>query len=168
MLAFARRLRSERASRNVWWAACAAAVLVRLWIMLRTCGTNDIHTWQGFARSIHTTGLFETYRSDPEFNHPPLMGLWTLLARRLGGFDAGSFPFVFKLLPLAGDILAAALLFQHARRPGDVGQPPERAIKLACCFLWNPVSVIITAYHGNTDPLMAALCLWAALLAVGE
>jgi len=130
--------------------------------MLRTCGTNDIHMWQGFSRSIRDVGLFATYRSNPEFNHPPLIGLWALAAGRLGGFDGGSFPFVFKLLPLAGDVLAAWLLFVDARRKGTL----EGALALACAFLWNPASMIITAYHGNTDPLMAALCLWGALLAV--
>ena len=132
--------------------------------MLRTCGTNDIHTWQGFARSIHSAGLFATYRSNPEYNHPPLMGLWALVAGRLGEFDGGSFPFVFKLLPLSGDLLAASLLFRHAQRLGT----PDRAMQLACWFLWNPVSIIITAYHGNTDPLMAGLCLWAAFLAARD
>ena len=132
--------------------------------MLRTSGTNDIHTWQGFARSIHAAGLFATYRTNAEFNHPPLMGLWALLAGHLGGFDGGSFPFVFKLLPLAGDVLAATLLYRHAQRSGS----PEQALPLACAFLWNPATLIITAYHGNTDPLMAALCLWAALLAARD
>jgi hypothetical protein len=156
------RLGSEQARRNAWLLACAGAVVLRLYVMLETCGTNDIVTWQSFARSIHAGGLLETYRSNPEFNHPPLMGLWALVAGHIGGFDGGSFPFVFKLLPLGGDLLAATLIFLHARRGGDW----ERALKLACVFLWNPVSVIVTAYHGNTDPLMAALCLWAALLAV--
>jgi hypothetical protein len=128
--------------------------------MLRTYGTNDIFMWRGFAKAIHAAGLFEIYRSNREYNHPPLMGLWALLAGRLAGFDGDYFPFVFKLLPLGGDLLVASLLFRHARRLG----PLEQALKLACWFLWNPVSMIVTAYHGNTDPLMAALCLWAALL----
>ena len=149
--------------RRVWLAVAALAVVVRLYVMVRTTGTNDVPTWKIFGVSIAWVGLFDTYRTVPLFDHPPLMSLWILFARTLGGADGRWFPCVFKLLPLAGDVLAAWLLFRHAKaRPGA---KPEAGLELACLFLWNPVTLLVTAYHGNTDPLLASLCLWAALCA---
>lgn len=153
-------------SRALWAAACLAAVLVRLYLMLTTAGTNDIHTWESFARSIHDGGLFALYRSNAEYNHPPLVGLWASAAWALCGQSVRWFPFTFKLLPLAGDGLAAALLYREARRRAGVASPEDAApLRLAGAFLCNPASILVTGYHGNTDPLLAALCLGGALFA---
>ena len=165
-------------ARRAWIGACALAVLVRLFVMTRFTGTNDVHYWQEYATSISKIGLRETYRTVLAFNHPPLMALWVWFAGKVGGASGRWFPFVFKLLPLAGDIFGAALLARYAGRdlprdagpdaPRDARRDPatvERGLKLACLFLWNPVTLLVTAYHGNTDPLLASLCLWAALLA---
>jgi hypothetical protein len=164
--------------RRILLAGCALAVLVRLVIMAVFTGTNDVHYWQGYATSLSTIGLRETYRTVLAFNHPPLMALWVWLAGKLGGAQGRWFPFVFKLVPLSGDLLAAALLARYAGRdrprdarpdsPGDArrdGATGEAGLELACLFLWNPITLLVTAYHGNTDPLLASLCLWAALLA---
>lgn len=154
------------ASRGFWAATCVAAVLVRIYLMTTTAGTNDIHTWQSFGRSIHDGGLFTLYRANAEYNHPPLMGLWASLAWTLSGKSARWFPFTFKLLPLAGDCLAASLLYgERRRRAGAAGARDSAPLRLACAFLWNPASILVTGYHGNTDPLLAALCLGAALFA---
>jgi hypothetical protein len=140
---------------------CVAAVALRLFLMMRSVGTNDVPTWQAFATSIDARGLAETYRTMSDFNHPPLAGLWAMAALRLGQVDGLGFPFTFKLLALSGDLLAAWLLFRHARPASTSG----RALGLAALFLWNPVSLLVTAYHGNTDPLLASLFLLAALRA---
>ena len=149
------------ARRRAWVAACVLAILARLVVMLRFTGTNDVHYWQEYGASIAKVGLFETYRTLTQFNHPPLMGLWVLFAEKLGGSDGRWFSFTFKLLPLAGDLLAAWLLFRHTRPSAT----RDAGLKLACLFLWNPASFLVTAYHGNTDPMLASLCLCAALLA---
>lgn len=131
--------------------------------MVRVTGTNDVVSWKAYGTSIAHVGLFETYRQIALFNHPPLMGLWALAATDLGGADGRWFPAIFKLVAVCGDLLGAWLLYRHGNsRPG---RGPEAGLMLACLFLWNPVSFLVTSYHGNTDPLLASLCLWAALLA---
>ena len=138
----------------------ALGVSARIWLMVRTSGTTDIDTWERFAGQLRTNGLIETYRSVAEFNHPPLMGLWAMCAARIGTAMGLGFPFAFKLLSLAGDLLAAYIIFTQVRR----AHGPSTAMASASMFLVNPVSVLVTGYHGNTDPLLACLCLWAAVL----
>ena len=61
-----------------------------------------------------------------------------------------------KLPAIAGDIFAALLLFAIARR-----QKHPRPWLWPAIYLLNPVTVMLSAYHGNVDPLLAALMLWA-------
>jgi hypothetical protein len=152
-----------RALQVTWLLIGVAALALRLWVMSCTIGTNDMEAWRGFAVYIQEHGLVATYHAVAEFNHPPLMGEWARLALAVSGGSSGvaSFPFVFKLLPFAGDVLSAWLLFSYARERQTIA----RALALSAIFLCNPCSLLITAYHGNTDPLLAALCLWAALAA---
>lgn len=49
-------------TRVVWVAClslCVAAVALRLFLMTRSVGTNDVATWQAFATSIDARGLAE-------------------------------------------------------------------------------------------------------------
>jgi hypothetical protein len=62
-----------------------------------------------------------------------------------------------KLPAILGDMLAALLLWRIAARS-------QRPWLWPAVYLLNPATVMLSAYHGNVDPLMAAAMLWALTL----
>ena len=62
-----------------------------------------------------------------------------------------------KLPAILGDMLAALLLWRLSVRS-------ERPWLWPAVYLLNPVTIMLSAYHGNVDPLMVAAMLWALAL----
>jgi hypothetical protein len=122
-------------------------------------GSNDMRTWFEFGESIYRTSVGELYDTHEKFNHPPLMGLMASLAYAAAGFSGIRFEWLFKLPSVVADLGAALLLYQ---RYG--GEKKTRAAGAFAHFCCNPASILITAYHGNTDSLCASLMLLAVLL----
>lgn len=140
-------------------ALLAAGLLVRLAIAGLSIGSNDAKTWLRYATFVHENGLLETYRQIRLFNHGPLMGHLSVLSLRVAEATGLPFFFVFKLPMIAADLLAAVLLWRvWAARAGLA-----TAALAAGLFLANPTSLLVTAYHCNTDTLCAVLCLASAL-----
>ena len=148
------------------------ALLVRVALAAASIGTNDALTFAEFAKEVRMVGVVETYRLDPYFNHPPLVGLWA--AAVLGLLKAPfvplqmafppnvtyAFSFLFKLPIIAADALAAWLLFKRWRpRLGKL-----RATAVAAAFAASVGSILVGAFHCNTDPAYAMLCLAAVYL----
>ena len=154
------------------WALIVVAMLVRIAVAAASIGTNDALTFTEFGKEVRMVGVVATYRLDSYYNHPPLVGFWAATVLRLLRAPAvplqlafrpsvtHAFSFVFKLPIIAADALAAWVLFKRwTPRLGDV-----RAAAVAACFAWAPGSILIGAFHCNTDPAYAALCLAAIFL----
>jgi 4-amino-4-deoxy-L-arabinose transferase-like glycosyltransferase len=62
-----------------------------------------------------------------------------------------------KLPAILGDMLTALLLWRLAARS-------RRPWLWPAVYLLNPVTIILSAYNGNVDPIMAAAMLWALIL----
>ena len=68
-----------------------------------------------------------------------------------------------KVPAIVADLLAALLLYRiRSRRAG------ERPWVWPAVYLLNPLTVMLSAYHGNVDGLMAVAILWALDLRTGE
>src|SRR4051812_27479756 len=91
--------------------------VIRLGLSTVFLGTSDAATWRGFGQLISHVGLFDAYRADSNLNHPPLMALWAWAAWGLTNSQA-AFSFVFRLLPIAADVLACVVLVRAGKR-GD-------------------------------------------------
>ncbi len=70
----------HKTRRTIFWtAALAAAALLALafkfHIARTTVGSNDVLAWRRFAKEVTTLGGLETYRVDPDMNHPPFIVL---------------------------------------------------------------------------------------------
>jgi hypothetical protein len=130
---------------------------LRLWIVLRSYGSNDLVYWEQFGETIRDLGLLECYRTIKYFNHPPLMGIWAMVVYDASRTYHLAFAPLFKILPLAADIGTAVLLARHWQARG-------RATLAVAIFALSPTAILLSAYHGNTDSLAACLCLWAGLL----
>jgi hypothetical protein len=135
-------------------------VTARLWLATTTLGTNDIEMWRRFAQVVADRGPLGIYAVEPLYNHPPLMGLLAaaaLLASRAIGIP---FAHCFKLPGLGADVLTAWLIRELWRKRGEATGTGAAAL-----FLLNPLSIAMSGYHGNTDPLYAALGLLSVFLA---
>lgn len=135
----------------------AVGVVIRLLIAARSTGANDAELWRLFAYNIQERGLAQTYRDAIIFNHPPLMGWASWLSLELAQLLHHRFIYVFKVLPMISEAACAWLLWLCWRKQGQ-----GRAAQVVGLFSLNLVSILISAYHGNTDCLVAMLCLASA------
>jgi hypothetical protein len=137
--------------------AGALGLLARALVTLLSVGSNDATTWEAYGELILHGDLLETYRVYKAFNHPPLPGYLAMVAYDLSRTTGLRFQILFKLLPMASDVVVAVLLYQlwEQRRQG------ARAVALYAASI---VAILACSYHGNTDSMAACLCLAGVLL----
>ena len=153
--------------RTLRWAAIAA-LSVKLLLALFTTGTNDSITWDRDVAVLRSSGAAELYRHGvqyptmagtsglrQEFIHPPalLHGLQLLGAlRNITGLP----PHVWMRIACAfADVVTLALLCLMF--PGAAYRPALILVSL------SPVSIMVSGFHGNTDPIMmcfVVLSMW--------
>jgi len=149
---------ADRARRLRWFFnAGLAGYGLRLLLIFVSDGSNDIFTWARFGRSVLDRGLETTYLVVPLFNHPPLMGLWAAAALWVSQALDCRFSIIFKLPGLGAEVLIGCILWSAFRRRGapDDGRRAFAAYGLSLC------SILISGFHGNTDPLHWMLALLA-------
>ncbi len=144
------------------WVAGAVALVTAAKLFVSWCaiGTNDAVYWMDFAEVIQKAGSVRIYALLGHYNHPPLIS-WLLAGLNVVEARTGwPFPFLIRLLPILADAASVFVIWHllQRRRPSYA-----LALTLICCF--NPVSFLISAYHGNTDPVFIFLVLLAVLLA---
>jgi len=142
---------------RVLLGAIVLGVLLRVVLIGISYGSNDMTTWIRFADFIRADGIWNLYRYDQGFNHPPLMGWMAAGLRTLALWTGIPFPVLFKLPCLIGDVLVMVVLWRCWRESGHIV-----AAAAAALFSCNPISILVTAYHGNTDSLVGAFGLFAA------
>jgi len=153
------------------WGMVGVALLVRVALAAVSIGTNDAFTFVHFAREVRHVGVVRLYGVDGGFNHPPLIGWWAALLMRLIAPalppDVGCPPqvawlfcFLFKLPMIAGDGLAVWLLWLHwTPMLGRL-----KAAGVAAAFAWSLDAILLSGFHGNTDPIYVMNCLAAVYL----
>src|SRR5207245_658688 len=118
-----------------------------------------------FARSLSVHGLEWTYRNGvewlppgPIFNHPPLTAdflRWIDQVARLETFRAYglTFPFLLRLPGIIADLVVVLTVLRISTTETRL-RPPFWALML---FALSPVSLMVSGFHGNTDPVMVLL-----------
>jgi len=139
-------------------ALVALGIGLRLVLAFNTIGTNDMVNWEKFARAIAESGLLNLYAADPDFNHPPIMGLGVLLLVKIADLIGAPFYAVFKGIVVLGDCASILLLFRMWRRRGST----TVAWQVAALYSLSLLSILVSGYHGNTDSLYG----FGALLAL--
>lgn len=129
------------------------AFTLKLAIAFNTIGTNDAVIFYGFAKVLSEHGLEWTYQHSIYFNHPPLTayylrGIYALTEQRWCQDLGIHFPFLLRLPGIVADFLVVLILLQF--RKTDI-RIPTWALAL---FALSPVSVMVSGFHGNTDPVM--------------
>ena len=159
----------ERRVRPALWVGGAAliALMLKLVIAYNTFGTNDVFRFYQFATALTHDGLEETYREIAAFNHPPLVAYYLTAIYRLGqqpfAEAAGiSFPFLLRLPGIVADFVVVCLFLRLREQEPQVRLPLWALLILAI----SPVSLMVSGFHGNTDPVMVLFLVLAAFAAV--
>src|SRR6476620_6079104 len=140
---------------GVWfWVIIALGAALRFYLVVFTDGTQDVEIWERHARDVRDQGLIGYYHVDPSANHPPFISEVESLLLRAG--EAAGIPFRILLrAPFA--LLDAGTTFLLLLGPC------RWRFVVAAAYWLNPLSIIFSAYHGNTDSAVAfflALCVW--------
>jgi hypothetical protein len=154
--------------------------LIAFWLKLaiayNTFGTNDVASFYMFAGSLRDHGLEWTYRNGviffsnfPVFNHPPLTAYYLELIGNLSRStllqDCGiTFPFLVRFPGIVADLIVV-LILMRIRALIPRRQIPTWAILL---FALSPVSIMVSGFHGNTDPIMVMFLLLAVYMCLLE
>jgi len=154
-------------------AAAVLGLIVKIVIDATTFGTNDVFAWRNFLHEAHRFGGIGLYQMDPQFNHPPF--IITFLFGIGGASRISGLPFQFwlRVPAIAADLGSLVLVYRIAQREG-LQVRTSTLVLLALA----PASIMISGFHGNTDPVMIFFVLlsiyfldrqspWAAGIAAG-
>jgi hypothetical protein len=151
-------------ARLVVLAVSLPFLVLKVWLAATTHGTDDVRTFQQFARVIDRVGPVGIYGvahpAGDLYNHPPLTGclLWALQQFSRHG---ASFPLLIRLPATVADVFTSLLVFELVRGwRNSTRQAMWAGIGTAC----SPVLIIISGYHGNIDPLFILFVLLSVWL----
>ncbi len=136
------------------------ALIAKLLIAWNTFGTNDVLTFYVFGKSLANHGLEWTYQSTILFNHPPLTAYYLRAIYSLHHIPlleayGISFPFLLRLPGIVADFVVILVLLQIKANDRRLRLPTWALV----VFALSPVSLMVSGYHGNTDPIMVMLLL---------
>jgi uncharacterized membrane protein len=162
---------------STFWIIALAliATAIKMAIALNTFGTNDVAAFYTFARSLTDHGLEWTYQngvvwfSGPVFNHPPLTAYYlqfiSYLSHQEIFHSSGiTFPFLLRLPGIIADFVVVLVLLRLTEK-SDRLRIPTWALAL---FAISPVSLMVSGFHGNTDPVVVMFLVLAAYMCLRE
>lgn len=146
--------------------AAVVAVVGKLLIAANTFGTTDVFLWRDFAQSVRENGPVGIY-GHPfllVYNHAPLSG-WILVAINwLTDHGFGGFPTLIRVPACLADVATTVLVFELVRLTRSVNQAGISAVLVA----FSPMLIIVSGFHGNTDPVFVMFSLLTAYLLVAR
>jgi Gpi18-like mannosyltransferase len=140
------------------------ALALKLMIASNTFGTNDVVTFYHFGKALNEKGLEWTYRHSMYFNHPPLIAYYLQAIYRVNQQpffrDSGLlFPLLLRFPGIIADFITVVALCLFTA-PCAQARIPKWALAL---FALSPVSLMVSGFHGNTDPVMVMFLVLASL-----
>jgi hypothetical protein len=144
----------RRALPSPWLFIAALAALlalaVKLVIALTTIGTNDVLRWETFLANLQAHGGIGLYHRVSYYNHPPFMIHVLRVMDFMTSLTGIAFPFWLRLPAILADLGSAVLVL---RILGPRLRESDRAVAVALLAA-APPSILISGFHGNTDPVM--------------
>ncbi len=134
-------------------ALAAIAFLAKVWLALKTYGTNDVYTYERFGLWSRYLGA-ELYRIAPDLNHPPSMLHFLSGILRLSDFTHLPFHFWLRFCGILADVGSLWVVWRIAG---------ESVAVLLIAI--SPINILVSGFHGNTDPVMIFFVLLAVWLA---
>lgn len=140
------------------------ATLLKLYLAATTTGTIDVAGYTDQLEKIRAFGGVGAYHvrgafNNP-FNHPPFMIHLLKLLGFLSDVTGISFRFWLRLLPSLADIGSLVVVWMMLATRTSQRLGPGALFLLAL----SPTSIIISGYHGNTDPIFIFFVLLAIYL----
>lgn len=150
--------------RLVVFGAAVVATVVKLLVAARTFGTNDVHSWLSFSEGVRQYGPVDMY-GHPYFtlyNHPPLSGRMLVAVNWLSDHGLGDFTFWIRVPAVLADLVIAVLVFELVR----LRRPAVEAAFAGVLVVCSPALVVVSGFHGNTDPLFVMFAVLSVYLLV--
>lgn len=146
--------------RNIIFCILIVATLLKsAWTSYST-GYIDTPLFANYGKLTAENGLAWMYANQNiVFNHTPFTGILCALIHEIAGGDRFTFGLIFRFITIAADVVAIVGLVQLGRSHCKI--PWWSIAALAA----SPVSMMVSGYHGNVDPIMTAflvLGVWAA------
>lgn len=140
-----------------------AVFVAKLAIAYNTIGTNDAVFFYGFAKVLHQHSLEWTYAHSRYFNHPPLTayflrGIYWLTEQSWSQNLGIHFPFLLRLPGIIADFVVVLIILRISTTELQI---PIWAVAL---FALSPVSIMVSGFHGNTDPVMVLFLVCAVFM----
>ncbi|MBU0634365.1 MAG: DUF2029 domain-containing protein [Candidatus Omnitrophica bacterium] len=131
------------------------SIVIRFYLIFFTYGSNDVTAWAYHASHILQDGLFAYYRiswthSAPLFNHSPFSGLFAAGVFALSKIIHVPFGTLFRLPFALLDFVACFFLYKL------LNDDKDRLVYVSL-YLLNPLTILFSSYHGNTDSLIGVL-----------
>jgi hypothetical protein len=147
--------RELRISRWVVVGAALTMLVPKLVMSATTYGTNDVSHWFDFLNAVQHVGPIQVYSYPFRvslYNHPPLIGYYLELIG--AGTHVGlAANFSIRAISSVADVATAVLVFELLRARRPLREATFAGVVVAC----SPVLLIISGFHGNTDPLFTML-----------
>jgi Dolichyl-phosphate-mannose-protein mannosyltransferase len=139
-------------------AAMLISTVLKLWLASTTYGSNDVRYWQTFQDYVVTHGWVTIYRDIWYYNHPPLMSLFLWAVKPLTPIVPHGFPLIMRIPAITADAICGFVVYRLISACWN----PRRALKAAVIFWCSPVLLLVSGFHGNTDPVFMCLVLLGA------
>ncbi|GAB3509392.1 hypothetical protein GCM10027442_16730 [Emticicia fontis] len=95
------------------------------------------------------------YRLIGIYNHPPMMSMFLLFLNKILGASDTYFPLLMRIPAILADIGNSLLVFLLAKE----FMPEKKAMICGLLVAFSPVLVMVSGFHGNTDPVFICLIL---------
>ena len=145
---------SDQRVRVVVLVAAVSATAAKLYLAATSSGTNDVVYWTEFAAGVERFGPIGIYGEvfEAPYNHPPLAGWLLELANLRQGLGI-DLPLLIRVPASLADGVTCWLVFLVLMERTSTVAAGAAAVGL----VWIPVLVIVSGFHGNTDPVFVAL-----------
>lgn len=140
------------------------ATAFKLYVAANTFGTNDVISWQTFSEGVRQFGPVNMYGHDfySLYNHPPMSGRMLVGINWLVDRNVAEFIFLIKVPAVLADLVTALLVFELVR----LRRPVVEAAAAGALVVCSPALVVVSGFHGNTDPLFVMFALLSVYLLV--
>lgn len=157
--------------RLVITVAAAFAFVAKLAFAVSTYGTNDVLFWEADAKKSRAEGGVALYRDGAvprygtaiykteRFNQPPFMIRFFELCAWLGEVSSLPMRFWISLACTVADLVSIPLLLGILRLNGS-----SYSMTSLLMVIMSPISIFVSGFHGNTDPIMMMLILASVYL----
>jgi hypothetical protein len=146
-------------------AVAIVTTIIKLGIAASTQGSNDVVHWRAFAGLVRRLGPVKIYltRLVPPYNHPPLTS-FMLVAINAITAHVSTVSFLIRVPASVADIVTALLIFELVRVTGSLSEATVAGLVVAL----SPVLLIISGFHGNTDPVFVMFVFLSVYLLIRD